>query len=64
MAPASQASSCVVAADLQPPLVCCRTCMIPFVKEMVPLVDKEARRILVSPPEGLLELTSVKAIKV
>ena len=37
--------------------------MIPFVKEMVPLVDKEARRILVSPPEGLLDMTSTKSIK-
>jgi len=38
--------------------------MIPFVKEMVPLVDKEARRILVSPPEGLLDMNSTKTIKV
>jgi 16S rRNA processing protein RimM len=30
--------------------------MIPFVKEIVPLVDVAARRIEISPPPGLLEL--------
>lgn len=38
--------------------------MIPFVKEMVPVVDKPAGRILITPPEGLLDLTSTRAVKV
>ena len=38
--------------------------MIPFVKAMVPVVDMAGRRILVSPPEGLLEMCSTKAIRV
>jgi ribosomal 30S subunit maturation factor RimM len=41
-----------------------RTCMIPFVKEMVPVVDKSAGRVLINPPEGLLDMTSTKSIKV
>lgn len=38
--------------------------MVPFVKAMVPLVDKKAKRILVSLPDGLLDLCSTKKIKV
>lgn len=33
------------------------TAMIPFVTAMVPEVDLEARRLVVDPPSGLLELT-------
>lgn len=40
-----------------------RTCMIPFVKAMVPLVDKSAKCILVSLPDGLLDLCSSKKMK-
>ncbi|MGH8792296.1 MAG: ribosome maturation factor RimM [Stackebrandtia sp.] len=30
--------------------------LIPFIREMVPAVDLDAARVVVSPPEGLLEL--------
>lgn len=33
---------------------------IPFVKEIVPLVDKETRRVEITPPAGLLELNVPK----
>lgn len=33
---------------------------IPFVKEIVPLVDNKARRVEITPPEGLLELNVPK----
>lgn len=32
------------------------TVLIPFVKEIVPIVDLETRRIEIQPPEGLLDL--------
>lgn len=35
------------------------TVLIPFVKEIVPVVDLEARRVEIVPPEGLLELNRV-----
>jgi 16S rRNA processing protein RimM len=35
------------------------TVLIPFVKEIVPVVDLNARRIEISPPPGLLELNQV-----
>jgi 16S rRNA processing protein RimM len=34
--------------------------LIPFVKEMVPVVDLEGRRVVVDLPEGLLELSQVE----
>ncbi|GAX75428.1 hypothetical protein CEUSTIGMA_g2872.t1 [Chlamydomonas eustigma] len=40
-----------------------RTCMVPFVKAMVPLVDKANKRILITPPEGLLDLWTSKKMK-
>lgn len=30
--------------------------MVPFVKELVPEIDRAARRVLIDPPEGLLDL--------
>ncbi|MCJ8279194.1 MAG: ribosome maturation factor RimM, partial [Rivularia sp. ALOHA_DT_140] len=33
-----------------------KTVLIPFVKEIVPVVDLEAGRIEITPPDGLLEL--------
>lgn len=32
------------------------TFLLPFVKEMVPRVDAEGRKMYISPPEGLLDL--------
>ncbi len=37
--------------------------MVPFVREIVPVGDVENNRILISTPVGLLDLTSVKAMK-
>jgi 16S rRNA processing protein RimM len=34
------------------------TALVPFVKEIVPLVDLEGRRIEIAPPPGLLEINS------
>ena len=33
-----------------------RTAMIPFAKEIVPVVDRLARRLEILPPEGLLNI--------
>lgn len=33
-----------------------QTAMIPFAKEIVPVVDRVARRIHILPPEGLLNI--------
>lgn len=33
-----------------------REVLVPFVEEIVPEVDEEARRVTIDPPEGLLEL--------
>jgi hypothetical protein len=38
--------------------------MVPFVKAMVPTVDKANKRILIAPPEGLLDLWTTKKMKV
>lgn len=38
-----------------------RTTLIPFVKEMVPVVDRVRRVLEVSPPEGLIEATTSTA---
>eukprot|EP00955_Chlamydomonas_euryale_P116239 366406-Chlamydomonas_euryale.AAC.2 len=40
-----------------------RVCMVPFAKEIVPLVDTHANRILVAPPEGLFDLATSKKAK-
>ncbi|KAF5833523.1 hypothetical protein DUNSADRAFT_10174 [Dunaliella salina] len=37
-----------------------RRCMVPFVKVMCPEVDLQRRAIVISPPEGLLDLVSKK----
>ena len=34
------------------------TALIPFVKEIVPVVDQAGRVLEVSPPEGLIEATT------
>ena len=36
---------------------------MPFVKEMVPVVDREQRVLEISPPEGLIEATTSTAKK-
>lgn len=36
------------------------TILIPFVKEIVPIVDLENKKIYVNPPEGLLNLKDIK----
>jgi 16S rRNA processing protein RimM len=33
-----------------------RECLVPFVRAIVPTVDLAARRVVIDPPEGLLEL--------
>ncbi|MEY3825444.1 MAG: hypothetical protein RLZZ148_256, partial [Cyanobacteriota bacterium] len=33
-----------------------KTILIPFVKEIVPVVDLKEKRILITPPTGLLEI--------
>ena len=38
-----------------------RTTLIPFVKEMVPVVDRVRRVLEISPPEGLIEATTSTA---
>jgi len=40
------------------------TCLVPFVEEIVPLVDLERGRVMLSPPPGLLNLAVVKREKV
>ena len=35
------------------------TAMIPFVKEIVPIVDRKSRRLDISPPEGLLSIQAM-----
>lgn len=35
-----------------------RTCMVPFAKALVPEVDNKGRKIVVDPPEGLMDLTA------
>lgn len=37
------------------------TALIPFVKEIVPVVDRGSRRIEVDPPEGLLDIQGLVA---
>lgn len=37
------------------------SCLIPFVKEIVPVVDTAARIMHITPPEGLLELATSAA---
>ena len=37
-----------------------RPILLPFVKEFVPVVDLQRGRMLVTPPEGLLELSEAK----
>ena len=32
------------------------TAMIPFVKEIVPVIDRRAKRLEIAPPEGLLNI--------
>eukprot|EP00798_Chlamydomonas_sp_ICE-L_P007820 gene7820-1019_t len=39
-----------------------RTCFIPFVKQMVPVVYKKTKTIIIDPPEGLLELAAAKKL--
>jgi 16S rRNA processing protein RimM len=34
--------------------------LIPFVKQFVPVVDVAAKRVVVDPPAGLLDLDSVE----
>ncbi|WP_013321618.1 ribosome maturation factor RimM [Gloeothece verrucosa] len=38
------------------------TVLIPFVKEIVPVVDLQSRRIEINPPAGLLEVNSEQAV--
>lgn len=40
-----------------------RSFLLPFVKVMVPVVDKKERRIYISPPEGLMDMTSSKKMR-
>ena len=40
-----------------------RSFLLPFVKLMVPVVDKVERRIYISPPEGLMELSTSKKMR-
>jgi 16S rRNA processing protein RimM len=40
-----------------------RSFLLPFVKVMVPVVKKEERRVYISPPEGLMEMTSSKKMR-
>jgi 16S rRNA processing protein RimM len=35
-----------------------KTVLIPFVREIVPIVDLSSRRLEINPPPGLLEITS------
>ena len=37
-----------------------RPILLPFVKDFVPVVDLQQGRMLVTPPEGLLELPEAK----
>lgn len=40
-----------------------RTCMVPFAKAIVPVVDVAARRLEIDPPEGLLDICKVVKLR-
>ncbi len=40
-----------------------RTVLLPFVAEMVPIVDRQARRMEITPPAGLLDIVTTQETK-